>query len=45
VLYEEHEPAAAPWSRYETQARAAADAGTSYALGPPTVPSGPSASL
>jgi uncharacterized RDD family membrane protein YckC len=43
VLYEEHRPAAAPWSSYEPQA--AAGAGSSYALGPPTVPSGPSASL
>jgi uncharacterized RDD family membrane protein YckC len=43
VLYEEHEPAAAPWSRYEPQARAAADSGSSsYAT---VVPSGPSASL
>jgi uncharacterized RDD family membrane protein YckC len=43
VLYEEHEPAAAPWSRYEPQPRAAADSGSSsYAA---AVPSGPSASL
>jgi uncharacterized RDD family membrane protein YckC len=45
VLYEGREPAAAPWSRFEPRPLATADHGSSYALGPPTVPSGPSASL
>lgn len=45
VLYVEREPAAAPWSSYEPRPLAATGDATSYALGPPTVPSGPSASL
>jgi uncharacterized RDD family membrane protein YckC len=42
VLYEENEPAAAPWSRFEPQPLTAADSGPSYGA---VAPSGPSANL
>lgn len=45
VLYEARGPTAAPWSRFEPRPLTAADSTSSYALGPPTVPSGPSTSL